>query len=62
MTTCKLWKITLSCLWPNDDKTQKIFWGYHFSEARARDAALLWGAKEVGDAAIISILQVDLIK
>lgn len=52
----------MSCLWPNDDKTQKIFWGYHFSEARARDAALLWGAKEVGDAAIISILQVDLIK
>lgn len=62
MFTCQLFKITVGCLWPNDSRSELTFWGYHFDEAKARDAALLWGAKDVGDAAIVSINKVELIK
>ena len=61
MTTCKLWKVTLSCLYPNDNKSEKVFWAYHVNEAQARDAALRWGEVETGGSAIVSITAVDLI-
>lgn len=62
MTMLHLYKITLRYLWPNDDRNDVIFWGYHMDEAKAREAALIWGAKETGDAAQVTIKQVDLIK
>ena len=61
MTTCKLWKITLSCLYPQGDPVEKIFWGYHVSESQARDAALRWAANENGGSSIDTIAKVDLI-
>lgn len=62
MTTCKLWKITLSLLYPNDNKEERIFWAYHQREDLAKDAAKRWADVETGGAAIPSILKVDLIK
>lgn len=59
--TCKLWKITLSSLLPNDHKQENVFWGYHFNEAKARDAALRWIADEMGGSTIDTIVRVDLI-
>lgn len=60
--TCKLWKITLSALFPNDNKEEKVFWAYHINEAKARDAAIRWGETETGGAAVVSITSVDEIK
>lgn len=61
-TQCKLWKITLQSLFPNDEKKETVFWGYHMSEAQARDAALRWIAKEMGGSSIDTILSVELQK
>jgi hypothetical protein len=40
LTINKLWKVTVSSLFPNDHQIKKVFEGYHASEAAARDAAL----------------------
>ena len=62
MKSCKLWKVTLTCLYPNDNRESKVFWAYHFDEVNARDAALRWGEAETGGSAVVSISSVDLIK
>lgn len=60
--TCKLWKITLSSLFPNDTRQENVFWGYHLNEAQARDAALRWIANELAGSSIDTIVRVDEIK
>lgn len=62
ISTCKSYKITMSCLFPQGDPVEKIFWGYHFNEAKARDAALRWVATEHGGSSIDTIVKVDEIK
>jgi hypothetical protein len=58
--TCKLWKIVLGHDMA-DDNTDLTFWGYHFSEGKARDAALNW-AEGQKPGSVITIKSVDLIK
>lgn len=60
-TQCKLWKITTSTLFPQGDPKEAVFWGYHMSEAQARDAALRWAANQHGGIGIDSIVKVELI-
>lgn len=59
MTKCQLWKITLTHD-AVDDNSELVFWGYHFNEAKARDAAIHW-AEEQKPGSSISIKSVDLI-
>jgi hypothetical protein len=59
---CKLFKITMDSLNPNDSHVNMVFWAYNFNEARARDAALHWASMETGGVPIISITKVDEIK
>jgi hypothetical protein len=59
---CNLWKISLSSLYPSDEKKESVFWGYHFDEAKARDAALRWLANQNGGSTVDTILSVELIK
>lgn len=62
MTQCKLWKITLiHDAVVDEDNNDLVFWGYHMSEAQARDAALRWGeAQKPGSR--VTILKVELQK
>ena len=59
--TCKTYKITLSSLFPQGDPVETIYWGYNFNEAKARDSALNWIAKQNGGSSIDTIVKVDLI-
>jgi hypothetical protein len=58
---CQTFKITVSTLFPQGDPMEKIFWGYHFNEAKARDAALNWAAAQHGGVGIDTILKVEII-
>lgn len=58
---CNLWKIQMSSLYPNDSRQANTYWGYNFSEAKARDAALTWLAVKQGGSSIDTIVSVDLI-
>lgn len=59
MTKCNLWKITLTHDAVDDD-SELTFWGYHFNEAKARDAAIRWAEGEK-PGSTVSIKSVDLI-
>jgi len=59
MFCCKLWKITLSSLYPSGSTAENIFWAYHMDEKRGRTAALRWVADKNGGQSIDSILLVE---
>lgn len=59
LTANKLWKVTVSSLFPNDHRVEKVFEGYHASEAAARDAALHQEAVDHGGSTIPTILKVE---
>lgn len=52
MTTETLWKVTVSSLFPNDNRVESVYEGRHSDEAAARDAALTWKAIDNGGSTI----------
>ena len=50
--TGNLWKVTVSSLFPNDNRVEIIYEGRHADEAAACDAALTWKAIDHGGSTI----------
>ncbi len=57
----RLWKVTVSSLFPNDHRVTSVYEGHHADEAAARDAALHKEALANGGATIPSILKAEAI-
>jgi hypothetical protein len=62
MFSCKLWKITISSLFPSGNNVRNVFWAYNFDEAKARAAAKRWIKNENNGESVDTIVSVDLIK
>lgn len=62
MTIETLWKVTVSSLFPNDNRVEGVYEGHHADEAAARDAALLWKAVANGGSSIDRIEKVERIR
>ena len=50
--TDRLWKVTVSSLFPNDNRVESVYEGHHTDEAAARDAALTRKAIDNGGSTI----------
>ncbi|RYF00777.1 MAG: hypothetical protein EOO77_33615 [Oxalobacteraceae bacterium] len=62
MTTETLWKVTVSSLFPNDNRVEGVYEGRHADEAAARDAALTKEAIENGGSTIARVESVEVIR
>jgi hypothetical protein len=59
MTTDRLWKVTVSCLFPMGKPIEKVFEVRHIDEEGARDVALGKEAVEHGGSSIPTIVKVE---
>ena len=59
LTNKKLWKVTVSRLFPNDHRVENIYEGYHASEEVACGAAIHNEGVDHGGATIPTILKVE---
>lgn len=57
--TDRLWKVTVSSLFPNDHRIESVYEGHHANEAAARDAALRTEASDNGGSAIARVVEVE---
>ena len=57
--TDRLWKVTVSCLFPQGKPVEKVFEVRHPDEEGARDAALTQEAIEHGGSTIPTIVEVE---
>ena len=57
MTTKTLWKVTLSSLFPNDQRVESSYEGWHADEKAARDAALSKEATDNGGSTIATVVK-----
>lgn len=57
--TGSLWKVTVSSLYPNDNRVESVYERHHADEAAARDAALTWKAIENGGSTIDRVDKVE---
>jgi hypothetical protein len=57
--TDRLWKVTVSCLFPMGKPIEKVFEVYHANEEGARDAALRQEALEHGGCSIPTIVRLE---
>jgi len=57
--TDRLWKVTVSSLFPNDNRVESVYEGHHADEAAARDAALTRKAIDSGGSAIDRVQKVE---
>lgn len=57
--TDRLWKVTVSSLFPNDNRVESVYEGHHAGEAAACDAALTWKAIENGGSTIDRVQKVE---
>jgi hypothetical protein len=57
--TDRLWKVTVSSLFPNDNKVKSVYEGHHADEAAARDAALTREAIHNGGSTIDRVEKVE---
>lgn len=57
--TDRLWKVTVSSLFPNDNRAESVYEGYHADETAARDAALTEKAIDNGGSTIDRIESVE---
>ncbi|RSU45577.1 hypothetical protein BRX43_18385 [Sphingomonas sp. S-NIH.Pt15_0812] len=48
----RLWKVTVSSLFPNDNRVESVYEGHHPDDAAACDAALTWKAIDNGGSSI----------
>lgn len=56
--TDRLWKVTVSSLFPNDNKVESVYEGHHADDAAARDAALTKTAIDNGGSTIDHVVRV----
>lgn len=54
-----LWKVTVSSLFPNDNRVESVYEGHHVDEAAARDAALTRKAIDNGGSTIDRVQKVE---
>lgn len=59
--TDTLWKVTVSSLFPNDERVESVYEGQHADEAAACDAALTRKAIENGGSSIDRVEKVEAI-
>ncbi len=59
MMTDRLWKVTVSSLFPNDNRVESVYEGHNADEAAARDAALTWKAIDNGGSSIDRVVSVE---
>lgn len=59
MMTDRLWIVTVSSLYPNDNRVQSVYEGHHADEAAARDAALTKKAMDNGGSTIDRVEKVE---
>lgn len=57
--TNMLWKVTVSSLFPNDNRVESVYEGRHADEAAARDAALTKEAFDNGGSTIARVEKVE---
>jgi hypothetical protein len=57
--TDRLWKVTVSSLFPNDNRVESVYEGHHADEAAARDAALTRKAIDNGGSTIDCVQKVE---
>jgi hypothetical protein len=57
--TDRLWKVTVSCLFPQGKPVEKVFEVHHATEEGARDAALEQEATTHGGSTIPTIVKVE---
>ncbi|RZT58234.1 hypothetical protein EV283_0001 [Sphingomonas sp. BK036] len=57
--TDRLWKVTVSSLFPNDNKVESVYEGHHADEAAACDAALTKEAIRNGGSTIDRVVGVE---
>ncbi|WP_010219828.1 hypothetical protein [Sphingomonas sp. PAMC 26621] len=55
----RLWKVTVSSLFPNDNRVESIYEGHHADDASARDAALHKEAINNGGSTIARVVAVE---
>ena len=59
MMTNSLWKVTVSSLFPNDNRVESVYEGHHTDEVAARDAALHKEAIHNGGSTIADVVAVE---
>jgi hypothetical protein len=59
LTAKKLWKVTVSSLFPNDQRVENVYEGYHASEEAACGAALHKEGLDHGGSTIPAIVKVE---
>ena len=57
--TDRLWKVTVSSLFPNDNRVESVYEGHHANEAAASDAALTRKAIDNGGSTIDRVQKVE---
>lgn len=57
--TDRLWKVTVSSLFPNDNRVESVYEGNHADEAAARDAALTRKGIDNGGSTIDCVQKVE---
>lgn len=57
--TDTLWKVTVSSLFPNDNRVESVYEGHHADEAAARDAALTKKVIDNGGSTIDRVQKVE---
>ena len=57
--TDRRWKVTVSSLYPNDNRVETVYEGHHGDEAAARDAALYKEAIDNGGSTIARVVGVE---
>ena len=57
--TDRLWKVTVSSLFPNDNRVESVYEGHHTDEVAARDAALIRKAIDNGGSTIDRVQKVE---
>ncbi|SEN77283.1 hypothetical protein SAMN05192583_3537 [Sphingomonas gellani] len=60
--TDRLWKVTVSCLFPMGKPIEKVFEVHHATEEGARDAALGQEATAHGGSSIPTIVKIEEIR
>ncbi|RYF22031.1 MAG: hypothetical protein EOO77_04925 [Oxalobacteraceae bacterium] len=60
--TDRLWRVTVSSLFPNDNRVESVYEGHHADKAAASDAALTWMAIDNGGSTIDRVESVERIR
>ncbi len=59
LTSIKLWQVTVSSLFPNDQRVENVYEGYHASEEAACGAALHKEGIDYGGSTIPTVVKVE---